>query len=280
MGIKKLYNFLEKFDVQPVIRNLSCFKGKTFAIDTQGIIYLSMHSAILSSKIQKEFKISGGDRGILIDEVVKNLEDLNKKLESFEIKSIFVFDGESPVEKKETQDERKESSIKSKERAELNGTINNGFEPGEVSKIIKQLKVETMIDPKLEGEKLCVKLCKEGKADFVYSKDSDCFAYGANLLIRKISRDNVECYALSSILRVLKLDFEQFLCLCIFSGCDYNENVPGVAISKMYKIIKEVGSDLDKIKGGIYTLKKGKLTEEEFAAVRFERCKQLFTIEI
>lgn len=84
-----------------------------------------------------------------------------------------------------------------------------------------------------EADELCASLVREGRADAVYSTDSDQLAYLTPLIITKIggsktkghSRDveeSCEVVVLSEALEGLKTTEAQFVDLCILLGTDYN----------------------------------------------------------
>lgn len=81
-----------------------------------------------------------------------------------------------------------------------------------------------------EAEALCSHLCVRGdkrgvKVDAVFSRDSDCLAYGTPLLISEINlqRQVVEAIYLPSLLEEMQLSYEEFRDACIVAGCDYND---------------------------------------------------------
>ena len=95
-----------------------------------------------------------------------------------------------------------------------------------------------------EAERLCSALCIEGHAAATFSCDGDVLAHGCPLQIREFggytSIEGVrvrmcECTRLDTILQTLNLTFPQFVDLCIAAGCDYNPNIPNLAIAGLYK---------------------------------------------
>jgi 5'-3' exonuclease len=90
-----------------------------------------------------------------------------------------------------------------------------------------------------EAECFCSDLCKKGVVDAVLSDDTDVLAYGSPVYLSKINLTTETCTVVSKevMLDELKLNYEQFLDVCILSGTDYNKNIEGVAVMKAYDII-------------------------------------------
>lgn len=95
-----------------------------------------------------------------------------------------------------------------------------------------------------EAETTCSDLCRQGKADFVISEDTDVLAYGAPYLLTKINTSNDTCVMVSyeEVLTSLEFSPEQFLDFCIMCGTDYNKNIFKIGPEKAFKLIKEHGS--------------------------------------
>ena len=211
---------------------------------------------------------------------------------------LFVFDGEYPDEKLQTKTDRKDDVNKAKEKlVDLINKIRNG-DPLDISStdIIECKKLfcrmnfvgqqdyitmkETLyyigipfIQAKGEAEKLCTALCIDGYAKAVYSTDTDNIVYGCPFLITSYNRYNIDCVSISTVLNVLEMEFKTFIDLCIMAKCDYNENIPNLAIGRAYKLLMDYGS-IEKV------IESGKIGDEaKYGCLRFERCRKLFTIK-
>ena len=94
-----------------------------------------------------------------------------------------------------------------------------------------------------EAEKMCSKLCLDGKVDAVLSEDTDVVAYATPFFLTKIDTANDICVRIShqTLLEGLELDPNQLLDLCIMCGTDYNPNIPRVGSKTAYKKIIEYG---------------------------------------
>lgn len=94
-----------------------------------------------------------------------------------------------------------------------------------------------------EAEKMCSKLCRDGKVYAVLSEDTDVLAYAAPVFLSKIDTAANTCIKIrhKSVLEGLDLTEPQFLDLCIMCGTDYNPNIPKVGSKNAYKHIRQHG---------------------------------------
>ena len=94
-----------------------------------------------------------------------------------------------------------------------------------------------------EAEKMCSKLCLDGKVDAVLSEDTDVVAYAAPMFLTKIDTATDTCVRISheALLKGLELTPKQLLDLCIMCGTDYNPNIPRVGSKTAYKRITQHG---------------------------------------
>jgi 5'-3' exonuclease len=110
-----------------------------------------------------------------------------------------------------------------------------------------------VIQAKGDAEQLCSRLCIEGKVAAVLSNDSDNHPFGAPVTIvelgprkffNKLGRYDRELKVrrLADILRAVDLPYSSFVDLCIGAGCDYNKNMTGIGIGKLYPLVKKYGS--------------------------------------
>ena len=73
-------------------------------------------------------------------------------------------------------------------------------------------------------------------------------------------------YELEKVLDHLQLPFASFVDLCIMAGCDYNENIPGIAIIRSFRLIKEY----QRIENVLLNTKK------DGGILDYETCRRLF----
>jgi len=120
-----------------------------------------------------------------------------------------------------------------------------------------------------EAEKLCSKLCLDGKIDAVLSEDTDVFAYGSPVFLTHFDTNRSTCLRVkfNELLASIKLDKNQFLDLCIMCGTDYNPNIPRVGSKTAYKYILEY-ENLDRLSSE---------TKLDTSVLNYTRVRQLFS---
>lgn len=153
---------------------------------------------------------------------------------------------------------------------------------------LKNLGIPCLIgEDKVEAERLASALVRAGIAAAVFSKDGDCLPHGAGMLIRDfdlpmdIEVDNLdgsktvvgkeptfEIVRLANILHSLQMTQEMFTDMCILAGCDYNKNLPGLAITGVVPKIKAYGC--------IERIPYNDKQKAEFARLEMETCRELF----
>lgn len=119
-----------------------------------------------------------------------------------------------------------------------------------------------------EAEALCASLAFHGIVDAVVSTDSDCFAYGAPILITEIKGGKWTFMRLKDVLKALDMKFEPFVDLCISLGCDYNKNMTQCGPARVMEKLKMYGS-LD--------VWKEQEPQRNFEVLRYEKCRKYFT---
>lgn len=303
MGIKGLNKFLERYAPEASGEiTLDKLRGTRVAIDTLNLIYITYPNA--RKKVINRTDVTREDpsESEIFKEWMNNLFDIIRIFASYSITPVFVFDGERPVEKLETNQKRIDDRRKTKEkmvayRDEVRNKDPLLITPEMVTKLRKcmintrSLSLKSISDfkdlltklgipniqAKYEGEQLCAMYAREGIVSAVLSTDTDNLAYGVPLLITRIGRlvqtpkgyvFNAKCVWYENILKQLDYTPEKFLDLCIMAGCDYNNNIAGLAIFTAYKIFKEYDSidDIPKIEG------------KDFSVLKHERCREMFQI--
>lgn len=94
-----------------------------------------------------------------------------------------------------------------------------------------------------EADSQLAYLNKIGLADYVVSEDSDLILFGAQKILFKLQIDGrctlFESSKLPQALGVSedKFDFDKFRRICILSGCDYLDSLPGIGLSKARKFM-------------------------------------------
>lgn len=256
MGIKGLTKLLA--DHAPgctVDRTLDSYSGRKVAIDASMSIYQFL--IVVGRKGTTMLTNEGG-------EVTSHLQGMftrTIRLLEAGIKPLYVFDGSPPeLKKKEIMKRtlRRETAL-----ADLSTALENGHNAEiekyskRVVKVTKQqnddcrMLLQLMGVPSLqapsEAEAECAALCKTGKVYAVSSEDMDSLTFGAPKLLRNLlapsSRKlSVLEFDLSKALNDLNLSPEQFIDVCILSGCDYCDTIKGIGPQKALKLIHQHGS--------------------------------------
>ena len=224
MGIKHLNKFLKKECNESIkLLPLKSLSGKTIVIDTSIYLY--------------KFLVDGEES------LIENLLTMLNLFRFYKITPLFIFDGETPAEKKALLEKRKEEK-KSAERLYhlLKDTMSENVE---TQKQMFQLKkrfvyikreqielVKKLFDAygvnyavaQGEADEMCAYLVLKGTAWACLSEDMDMFVYGVPRILRYLSmiNHNVVLYDLPKILIQLKMDENELREICVLSGTDYD----------------------------------------------------------
>ena len=172
------------------------------------------------------------------------------------IEPIYIFDGKPPEAKKAVIQQRR---AKSQENQKLMLTAKTSGEKDKFEKQSFRMTREHIDDIKKlldlmgvsylqadgEAEAYASELCRIGYVDYVVTEDMDTLAFGAPKMIRtNIDRslkrsDLISIIDLSKILETFELSYDEFLEVCIMSGCDYCSNISRIGPAKSYSFIKE-----------------------------------------
>lgn len=268
MGIKGFSKAMKELAPTAFGRiSASEFRGKRVAIDTPGIAW-----RILAVGHRKA--VDSTD--VLVDDVkyhirqkffLSKMMELVKKFLRLGIVPVFIMEGEAPPEKADNAWVRRSKSKDSLKRRldEMTTTINNihiSEHTQALSEAYKKLlrqdvrpKTEEFvalydiltacgipcINAAGEAERLCVSLALEGHVEGIYTKDTDIFPMGCQLMLTDLESTpngyEFLTVSLGPILNSLELRFDEFVDLCIMSECDFNKNMPGYALKKSYKLL-------------------------------------------
>ena len=225
MGIYQLNLYLKKNCKNSIsIINLCDLKDKVIVIDVS--IYM--------------YKFASEQR------LIEGMYQLISTLLYYNITPLFVFDGESPTEKKELVADRNSKKREAKKQyyTVIESMKDNIITPSiyysilNLKKAFVRLKKEdynticNMIDlfglkyivAEKEADELCAKLVLDGKAWACMSEDTDMFVYGCPRVLRYISliHQTAMIYDMKGILNELHMTQEEFTKICVISGTDYN----------------------------------------------------------
>lgn len=285
MGINGLNTFLKEKIPETIKEVHLCeFSGSKVAIDTSIYFYkfLYKNDRYIEGFFQQIFKLINNN-----------------------ILPIYIFDGIPPPEKKEIIDQRKEKKILlNKTIEELENkikdsqkTINNENQlelnrHNEDLENLAKLKrkniyvtkthynnLKSFLDllgiPYLqcneEADLLCNTLVLKNKVDLILSDDMDILVGGAKKILRNfnIASNKILYYNLDDIQRDLNLTNEQWINLCVLSGCDYCPRIPGVGVKNSFKFIQKYSIEQ------IFKILEYKAPFDYIS--KFNRSKELFT---
>ncbi|KAL8027279.1 hypothetical protein ABFX02_14G084900 [Erythranthe guttata] len=256
MGIKGLTKLLA--DNAPNAMKQQKFEsyfGREIAIDASMSIY--------------QFLIVVGRRGTQMltneaGEVTSHLQGMfTRTIRLWEagIKPVYVFDGMPPdLKKKELA---KRVSRRADATKDLNDALKNGNNE-DIEKFSKRTVKATqkhyedckrllrlmgvpVIEAPCEAEAQCAALCRAGKVYAVASEDMDSLAFGTPRFLRHLMDSTskkipVVEFEVTKVLEELNLTMDQFIDLCILSGCDYCDNIKGIGGLTALKLIRQHGS--------------------------------------
>ena len=224
MGIKHLNKFLKKECNESIeLLSLKSLSGKTIVIDTSIYLY--------------KFLVDGEES------LIENLLTMLNLFRFYKITPLFIFDGETPAEKKALLEKRKEEK-KTAERAyyilkeSMNENVETQKQMIELKKrfvYIKREQIELVkqffdaygvhyVVATGEADEMCAYLVLKGTAWACLSEDMDMFVYGVPRILRYLSmvNHNVVLYDLPKILIQWKMNENELREICVLSGTDYD----------------------------------------------------------
>lgn len=171
-----------------------------------------------------------------------------------DIKPIYIFDGQAPELKSETQAKRREIREESEkifkkalaegdtEKARKFAMRSSKLSPEiiESSKKLLTLMGIPYVEAKGEGEAQAAYLVSKGDAYAVASQDYDCLLFGAKRVVRNLAVSsnlgNLEYYELNSVLKQLNITREELVDMGILIGTDFCEGLKGVGAKTALKL--------------------------------------------
>ncbi|XP_072969182.1 flap endonuclease 1-A-like [Typha angustifolia] len=196
-------------------------------------------------------------------EVTSHLQGMfNRTIRLLEagIKPVYVFDGQPPDLKKQElakrfskrEDATKDLSI-AIEAGDLEAiekfskrTVKVTKKHNEDCKWLLRLMGIPVIEAPCEAEAECAALCKCDKVYAVASEDMDTLTFGAprflrHFMVSSSKKVPVMEFEVSKVLEELELTMDQFIDLCILSGCDYCNSIKGIGGQTALKLIRQHG---------------------------------------
>lgn len=267
-------------------KSLDFLSGKVIAIDASMQIYqclIAIRQGPSGQLAAEEGEVTSHLTGIFYRTI---------KLIEAGIKPVYVFDGKPPELKKnelKKRNERQEQALadlkltdnpEEAQKHEKRSVRATKEQSNDIMKLLTLMGVPIVNAP-CEAEATCAVLVKEGKAYATATEDMDSLTFGSTKVIRHINSNDqkkqptVE-YSLPHILTDMAITMEEFIDICILSGCDYTKTIKGIGPMKAYQLILEHHT----IEGVLSALKK-KHGNEQFNALvpedyPFEEVRELF----
>ncbi len=257
MGIKNMLKFLNSNYPHIIKKVDNNFNGQMIAIDISILLY-QIIIAIRNCGV--DIINNQGD----MSSHILGLFNKTINLLKMNIIPIYVFDGKPPEFKTKLINNRKD--VKNKAHEKLNEdltedekikyfkrTVNiTKKQIKECIELLELMGIPYVIAPE-EADSQCAQLVKDGIADGVLTEDMDIMTFGANKIYRNLTsykKDNLSI-ELNDVLNVLKINYEQFVELCILFGCDYCDRIRDVKSEEMYEIYykyKNIPDTLENLK--------------------------------
>lgn len=243
MGITGLIPFLEKSSTKI---NLKDIENKTVAIDA----YCWLHKGAFACA---DRLVRGDSTDIHIKYCLKYVN----LLLHYNIKPILVFDGKHLPAKSQTEKKRKHQRDESKKRAMELLRLGNSAEARnyfrrcvnithemalQLIQECHKLNVDCIVAP-YEADAQLAYLNKLDIAEYIITEDSDLLLFGCKKIIFKLNLFGAgllietDKLHLSMGCRPEKYTLEKFRYMCILSGCDYLDSLPGIGLVKACKFI-------------------------------------------
>lgn len=259
--------------IEPETINFKDLEGRVVSIDAFNTLY-----QFLSTIRQRDGRPLTDENGNVTSHLSGILYRNSSMIEK-DIKPIYIFDGQAPELKSETQAKRREIREESEkifkqalaegdtEKARKYAMRSSKLSPEiiESSKKLLTLMGIPYVEAKGEGEAQAAYLVAKGDAYAVASQDYDCLLFGAKRVVRNLAVNsntkNLEYYQLDHVLRELKITREELIDMGILIGTDFSEGLKGVGAKtalklahkgqlkeKIAELQKESSHDLDEVR--------------------------------
>ncbi len=231
-------------------------RGKKLAVDAYNILYQFL------SAIRQRDGTPLTDKNGNITSHLSGLFYRTLKLLQVGAQPCFVFDGEAPELKSETQESRAKIKIAATEKHKIalaSGDLESARKYGQqTSRLTHEMVVEAKelieamglphVQAVGDAEAQAAYMVQQGHAWAVVSQDYDALLFGANKVVRNLTVSqkktktrliSSELLTLADILNVLKMDLPKLVNVAILVGTDYNTGIKGVGPKTAVKIIQE-----------------------------------------
>ncbi|KAJ6416803.1 hypothetical protein OIU84_002643 [Salix udensis] len=277
MGIQGLLPLLKSIMVPIHVKEL---EGCSVAVDT----YSWLHKGALSCSTQL-------CKGLPTSRHIEYCMHRVNLLRHYGVKPVLVFDGGLLPMKIEQENKRartrKENLVRAIEH-ESNGNSAAAYEcyqkavdisPSIAHELIQVLRKENVlyVVAPYEADAQMTFLSVSKQVDAVITEDSDLIPFGCHRIIFKMDKYGQGVEFQNSRLQQNKdISFvgftnEMFLEMCIFSGCDYQQSLPGMGLKRAHALITKFKSYDKVIKHLRYsTMSVPPLYEESFKKAIFD----------
>lgn len=234
--------------VEPKNISFKDLEGRSVSIDAFNTLY-----QFLSTIRQRDGRPLTDENGNVTSHLSGILYRNSSMIEKG-IKPIYIFDGQAPELKSETQAKRREIREESEkiykealkegdtEKARKYAMRSSKLSPEiiESSKKLLTLMGIPYVDAKGEGEAQAAYLVQKGDAYAVASQDYDCLLFGAKRVVRNLAVSSnlgsLEYYELDKVLRQLNITREELVDMGILIGTDFCEGLKGVGAKTALKL--------------------------------------------
>eukprot|EP00941_MAST-03F_sp_MAST-3F-sp1_P003045 g3045.t1 len=262
MGIKGLSQLLSaRAPESTKEETLKAYTGRKVAIDASMAIYQFLVAVRTTGS-------NGNYGGMLTNEAGETTSHLQGtffrtiRIMAAGLKPCYVFDGAAPDLKRSNElikrkENREKAALKEKEAQETGNQEDvekyqkrqvrmTGQHIEDCMKLLRLMGMPVVQAPG-EAEAQCAELVKKGKVWGMASEDTDSLTFGANRLLRRLTFPEsrklpvLEIH-LNKVLEGLDLTMDQFIDVCILSGCDYSKSIRGIGPKKAHDGIVKYGS--------------------------------------
>lgn len=244
MGITGLLPLLSSITKSVHVHEL---QGLTIAIDAYSWLHRGMYGSCAIDRFNGINNLS------FVPYCMSRIQFLQR----WNIKPIMVFDGANlpikEVQEGERASNREKAKLGIKRKMEDGLPYNNEIQrqvdvtPELASKLIKELifhKIPYVVAP-YEADAQLAYLDRTGKVDAIITEDSDLLVFGCRRVLFKFDYNSgmakeIRCkerFHECTSIDLSSFSFRQFRQLCILSGCDYLENVPGLGLKTAHRLL-------------------------------------------